>query len=89
MRLIVNRYDLQDFYGRYGYEYHEADGEGQDPYITDEGGEIVASAPHYDHNWFEGDGPQMAELERNLRSQGFLSDVDATDGGEVPEESGD
>jgi hypothetical protein len=80
MRLYVNKYALQDFYGRYGYEYHELEGDGGDPYITDSEGNEVATAPHHDKDYFEGDDAKaMNRLADQLKSQGVLSDMDDGD----------
>lgn len=80
MRLYVNKYALQDFYGRYGYEYHESEGNGGDPYITDSEGNEVATAPHHDKDYFEGDDAKaMNRLADQLKSQGILSDMDDGD----------
>ena len=80
MRLYVNKYALQDFYGRYGYEYHESEGDGGDPYITDSEGNEVATAPHHDKDYFEGDDAKaMNRLADQLKSQGILSDMDDGD----------
>lgn len=96
MRLYVNKYALQDFYGRYGYEYHESEGDGGDPYITDSEGNEVATAPHHDKDYFEGDDAKaMDRLADQLKSQGILSDMDdgdmddVDDGGLVSEDDED
>lgn len=90
MRLYVNKYALQDFYGRYGYEYHESEGDGGDPYITDSEGNEVATAPHHDKDYFEGDDARaMNRLADQLKSQGILSDMDDGDMDDVDMDGSD
>ena len=81
MKAYVNKYDLQDFYGRYGYEYHEGEQKGDEPYITDASGAEIATAPHHKKDYFEGDDKKaMNKLADQLKSQGVLTELDESDG---------
>ena len=88
MKLYVNKYSLQDFYGRYGYEYHDAEESGGDPYISDEEGNEIATAPHSEKDYFEGDDEQaMNKLADELKSQGVLTNIDGDDDGEEEDDT--
>ncbi len=93
MKIYVNKYDLQDFYGKYGYDYNNAEEKGEDPYITDEEGNKIATAPHGDKDYFEGsDEKTMDKLADELKSQGVLVDYDTdtdTDDDSIPADDDD